>query len=107
MCRWPSGGRLRRPKRLAGDKGYSYRGVRKWLRDRRIQDVIAQRKDQVGRSDGNRDFDKPTYRRRNIIERVVGWLKESRRIATRFEKLAVCYLAMVTLGMILRLLGVF
>ena len=73
----------------------------------RIEDVIAQRKDQVGRSDGNRDFDKPSYRRRNIVERVVGWLKESRRIATRFEKLAVCYMAMVTLGMILRLLGAF
>lgn len=98
---------MKRPKRLAGDKGYSYRGVRKWLRARRIQDVIAQRKDQVGRSDGNRDFDKRAYRRRNIIERVIGWLKESRRIATRFEKLAVCYLAMVTLGMILRLLGAF
>jgi transposase len=31
-------------------------------------------------------FDKSLYRRRNIVERLIGWLKESRRIMTRFEK---------------------
>lgn len=33
-------------------------------------------------------FDRPRYRHRNIIERMLGWLKESRRIVTRFDKLA-------------------
>jgi len=28
------------------------------------------------------------------VERCIGWLKESRRIATRYEKLAVHYLGM-------------
>jgi len=28
------------------------------------------------------------YRQRNIIERLIGWLKESRRILTRFAKTA-------------------
>ena len=50
-------------------------------------------------------FDKPTYRRRSVIEQVVGWLKESRRLATRYEKLAVNFLAMVQLAMLQRCLS--
>ncbi|HEX7052033.1 MAG TPA: transposase, partial [Longimicrobiales bacterium] len=33
-------------------------------------------------------------------ERLIGWLKELRRIATRYEKLAIHYLAMVRIAMI-------
>ena len=40
-------------------------------------------------------FCRATYRQRNVVERLVGWLKEHRRIATRFEKLASSFLAMV------------
>lgn len=95
------GGRPRtKPRRLAGDKGYSYPGVRRYLRRRGIRAVIPTRKDQRP----NPRFDQPTYRRRNVIERLVGWLKESRRLATRFEKLAVNFLAMVKLAMIQRCL---
>ena len=39
-------------------------------------------------------FDKRTYKRRNIVERVVGWYKEYRSLGTRYEKLAVNYVAM-------------
>ena len=39
-------------------------------------------------------FDRPKYRQRNIIERMFGWLKENRRIVTRFDKLAKSYAAM-------------
>ncbi len=45
-------------------------------------------------------FDEQIYRERNLIERCISWLKENRRIATRFEKLAENYLAMVHLGCI-------
>lgn len=97
------GGRPRtRPRRLAGDKGYSYRTVRGYLRRRGIAAVIPTRKDQKP----NPRFDKLTYRRRNIIERAVGWLKEHRRLATRFEKLAINFLGMVKLAMIQRCLRV-
>ena len=74
--------------------------MRRYLRRRGIRAVIPTRKDQ--RPDPR--FDKPTYRRRNVIERLVGWLEESRRLATRFEKLAVNFLAMVKLAMIQRCL---
>lgn len=44
------------------------------------------------------------YKRRNAIERLVGWLKEHRSLATRFDKLACSFLAMVKLACIRRLL---
>jgi transposase len=47
-------------------------------------------------------FCRATYRQRNVVERVVGWLKEHRRIATRFEKLASSFLAMVKLSFMRR-----
>jgi transposase len=45
--------------------------------------------------DGRARFEKAVYRNRNIIERLVGWMKESRRIGTRYEKLAINFLGMV------------
>ena len=99
--RRPGRGRpRRRPKRLAGDKGYSYPRIRRYLRRRGIVAVIPTRKDQRR----NPRFDKETYRRRNVVERCVAWLKENRRVGTRHEKLAVNYLAMVKLAMIRRCL---
>ena len=83
-------GRPRWPRQGAGDKGYSYRRVRRWLRRHHIQPVIPTRKDQPRAE----DFAKETYRRRNIIERVVGWFKWCRALATRYDKLAVNYLAL-------------
>ena len=90
-----------RPDRLAGDKGYSYKRVRSWLRQRRITPIIPTR-DDLDDPNQRRDpnFDKESYRRRNVIERCIGWLKECRRIVTRFEKLALNYTAMIKLAMI-------
>jgi transposase len=52
-------------------------------------------------------FDRERYRRRNVIERCVGWLKENRRLGTRHEKLSVSFVAMAKwaiIGRYLRLL---
>jgi transposase len=76
--------------------------VRRYLRRRGIGAVIPTRLDQRA----NGAFDRRAYRRRNIVERVVGWLKENRRLAARYEKLAVNFLAMVKLAMIQRCLRV-
>jgi transposase len=46
-------------------------------------------------------FDRAAYRRRNLIERLINRLKQFRRIATRYEKRALNYLAMVHIGMLL------
>lgn len=47
-------------------------------------------------------LDKPSYRRRNVVERCINWLKENRRIGTRHEKLAVTFMGMIKLAMIRR-----
>jgi len=96
-----------RPDRLAGDKGYSYPRVRRWLRRHKIEAVIPQRSDQIARRRGRPPkFDKDAYRQRSIIERCIGWLKECRRLATRFEKLAVNFLAMIKVAILERYLRI-
>lgn len=93
-----------RPDHIAGDKGYSIPRIRAWLKDRGIRAVIAEKEDERRRRGEPQLFDRKRYRRRNVIERCVGWLKECRRVATRFEKLAVNFLAMIKLAMIRRYL---
>jgi transposase len=101
----PLGRPRTRPDQLAGDKGYSYPRIRQWLRDHHIGAVIPQRDDQRANHQGRPlDFDKSEYRRRSLIEQCIGWLKECRRIGTRFEKLAINFLAMVKVAMIQRYL---
>ena len=88
---------------MAGDKGYSTPAVRSWLRRRGVRAVIPCRRDQ--RPDDRRHrFDRAAYRRRAAVEQCVGWLKENRAVGTRFDKLAVSYLATVQLAMIRRYL---
>jgi len=43
-------------------------------------------------------FDADAYRRRNVVERCVNRLKQWRGIATRYEKRAVNYRAMVVIA---------
>jgi transposase len=95
----------RRPRALAGDEGYSYPHVRAWLRRRGVRAVIPRRKDQRP-EDRRHRLDRPLYRKRAAVEQCVGWLKESRAVGTRFDKLAVNYLATVHLAMIRRYLRV-
>lgn len=100
----PLGRPRRRPQRLAGDKAYSVTRVRDWLRAHGIKPVIPHKSNERARYDGRVKFDPETYRRRAVVEQCVGWLKECRRIGTRFEKLAVNFLGMVHLAMIGRYL---
>ena len=94
----PGRGRPRiRPDRVAGDKGYSSPTVRRYLKGRGIGAVIPTRKDQPV----DPCFDRAAYRERNAVERLINRLKRWRRIATRYEKRAANYLAMVTVGAIL------
>lgn len=94
-----------RPTGLAGDKGYSFARIRTWLRAHAIKCVIPQRSDQRARHRGRPlSFDRQAYRKRSIVENCIGWLKECRRIGTRFEKLAVNFMAMVKLAIIERYL---
>ncbi len=86
---------------LAGDKGYDSRRIRSDLRQRGMEPIIAHRNLPNGQYPPQAaDFDKERYRQRNAVERLIGKLKEFRRIATRFEKLAHHFIAIVQIGFI-------
>ena len=79
-----------RPKRVVGDKGYSSRKIRAYLRRRGIRYTIPRKQNE--RRTG--PFDRTIYRLRNRVERLINRLKQFRRLATRYEKRADHYRAM-------------
>ena len=97
-------GRRHKPKKLAGDKGYSAQSVRDWLKERLIEPVIPHKENEYARHDPAVMFDRAAYRNRCVAEQCVGWLKENRRIGTRFEKLAVNFHGLLQLAIIKRYL---
>ena len=91
------------PVALAGDKGYRADWIDAYLLALGIAPVIPSRENE------NRDsrpvvFDREAYRERNIIERLIGWLKECRRIFSRFEKTAKNFGGMIKMAFIQRYL---
>ena len=92
----------KRADHLLADRGYSFEGCRRLLRRRGISHTIPERKDQkerrAGRPGRRPGFDREAYRRRNVVERCVNRLKQWRAIATRYEKRAVNYRAMVVIA---------
>jgi transposase len=100
-----SGRVRRRPARLAADKAYDAQRIRRWLRQRGIQPIIPARRRAGARKRGRPiRCDAVAYRRRSATEQAIGWLKECRAVATRYEKLALNYLGLVKLAIIKRYL---
>ncbi len=89
-------GRRTRPKRVAADRAYSP-SPRRLLRAKGVGAVIPTKSNQRA----SPRFDREAYRKRSLVERCVGRLKEKRRVATRYEKLAKSHLAMLHLAAIL------
>ena len=76
----PDGGRPRvRPKRVCGDKGYTSRKIRSYLRRRGIRHTIPRKRNEKRTG----PFDEILYRLRNQVERSINRPKQFRRIATR------------------------
>ncbi|MFG2224500.1 IS5 family transposase [Streptomyces sp. NPDC048644] len=104
----PAGGPPRiRPEHLCGDKAYSSRRNRRYLRRRQIRHTIPERRDQRAHrrrrgSAGGRPtgFDRERYARRNEVERTVNALKGFRAVATRFDKRAYVFQGTVTVAAI-------
>ena len=87
------------PVAIGGDMSYRANWIDEYLLELGIKPVIPTQPHQ----DPEKrlvDFDREVYRDRNIVERLIGWLKESRRIFSRFEKSAKNFAGMLTLACI-------
>ena len=83
--------------RLLADRGYDADHLRKLLADRHIEAVIpttTSRRRPI-------PYDTTAYRRRNTVERLWARLKDFRRVATRYDKLAANFLAGVQIAAII------
>ena len=82
---------------LVADKGYDTDAFRSFLKERGIKTVIPDKSNRKKRI----RYDKEAYKDRNVVERCFCRLKDWRRIATRYDKLArnflsaLCFVAML------------
>ena len=84
---------LRASKQLLGDKAYDSDDLRAWLKTRKTEVVIPNKKNRTKPY----PFKKRRYKQRNKIERVFCRLKDARRIATRYDKSAKTFLNAICL----------
>ena len=85
--------RTKAARKLLGDKAYDSAELRQWLKRRGTKAVVPNR--------SNRklpfSFDKKSYKQRHRIENAFCRLKDFRRIATRYDRLARNFLASICL----------
>jgi len=79
---------------LHGDKGYDSDAVRRKIEAKGTAPNIPPKSNRVWKN----CFSPYLYRDRNAIERMFGRLKDFRRIATRYDRLAQNFLAAVCLA---------
>ena len=78
---------------VIGDKGYDAAALVVRIEANGAQAVIPPRKNR----NQQRSYDHDLYKDRNLIERFFSRLKQFRRIATRYEKLASNFCSMLNL----------
>ena len=86
--------RVKAAAKLLGDKAYDSAPLRQWLKDRGTKAVVPNKSNRKQPF----SFDKKSYKQRHRIENAFSRLKDFRRIATRYDKLARNFLASVCLA---------
>jgi transposase len=96
-----------KPRHVLGDKAFSSKAIRSYLRRRGITATIAEPADQIKHrrdrgSHGGRPplFDTDRYKQRNIVERCNNKLKQYRAVATRYDKREYMYAATIDVASI-------
>ena len=74
---------------VLADKGYDSQAIVDAIRSKGAEPVIPPR----SLRKMPRDYDHHIYKERNAIERMFNKIKQFRRIATRYDKLAITYLS--------------
>jgi len=82
------------PRILIADKGYDSDAIRGDLIERGAEPVIPPRKNRKAQA----PIDGFIYALRNLIERCFSKLKQSRRLATRYDKTAASYMGFVLIA---------
>jgi putative transposase len=84
------------PGRCLAEAAYDSDALRQMLIERGTSPVIPNNPTRKRKH----PFDKTAYRQRNVIERTFSRLKDFRRIATRYDKLAINFFAAVIMASI-------
>ena len=79
---------------LVADKGYDSDGFRQWLLERGIKPCIPPRSNRKHPT----TYSMSSYRKRHVVENFFERIKNFRRVATRYDKLAETYLGFVCLA---------
>lgn len=82
---------------MLADKGYDANDILDFLKQRGARACIPPKANRKF----PQDYDRNLYKERNLVERFFNRLKHYRRIATRYEKTARNFMAMLTLASIL------
>jgi transposase len=88
-------------KKKIADKGYDSDRFIEAIEATGAEAVIPPRSNRLEQ----RSYDKEAYKERNVVERFFSVIKQYRRVATRYEKTARNFLAMVQLASIFVLLN--
>jgi transposase len=81
---------------LTGDKGYDSDGFREALKERGIEPCIPPKKNRKTQH----AYDAQLYKERHKIENSFGWLKDWRRIATRYDRCAHAFFSSICIAAI-------
>ena len=79
---------------VLADKGYDADELISWIQQTGAVVVIPPRSNRTVL----RDYDTVLYKERNLVERMFGYLKHFRRVATRYDKTARSFLSFIQLA---------
>jgi transposase len=82
-------------KQVIGDKGFDGEAQRQACEARGAVPVIPYRSNNAT----PKRLNKKAYAKRNMVERLIGKVKEFRRVATRYDKLKEVFLGMIHLAL--------